>query len=441
MPYLVTKREPRTVEISVEDLFLDLVSDKNAAPVSNTERTGTYTRFYKELPKRMLEVLDIEKCIEILEAYHMKHRELLNELKNPRYSHQIQVDILKELRGLGFYGDSIELQNNIKSETEQRGYIYSDIYTTFFTPKRSSTPGRRKWRQIDAPRDDLKEALRELKNILEKFMGGCFYHTSAFAYIPKRRAVDAGIKHQRNKSNWFLKMDFSNFFGSTTPTFVIDMMSMIYPFSEIVKTERGKSALANCLELCFLDGGLPQGTPISPLLTNIIMIPIDYKLSNHLAKKKIESPNDDTRYGFIYTRYADDIHISNRMNFDYKTVEKYVIRVLKEFHAPFSLNESKTKYGSTAGANWMLGFMLNQEGNITVGHRRLKRLKATLTNYILDRKNGTPWCLQEVQTMMGEISYCKSIEKDQVDVLISRLSRKYGDIESAIRADLKSASQ
>lgn len=428
MPYVVTRLTPRKREVKLEDLLMDAVTDQMMRPVTNAEETGTRTFFYKEIDQAKLNELNIPSQIQALEYFYENNKHLLEELEHPSYNHKLQAELIRR-----YGGHNLE---KIAGELSDRGYSYSDIYNTFYVPKRSSKTGRKKWRQIDAPREDLKEALKTLKNMFEILMDGCFYHTAAFAYIPKRRTVDLGIKHQNNKSNWFLKMDFSNFFSSTTPEFIMRMLSIIYPFSEIVKDPKGKVILENCLRFCVLDGGLPQGTPMSPILTNIIMIPIDHKLSNALYKRKEISPKG-YEYGYVYTRYADDLYISNRIKFDYQEIETYVNKVLEHFHAPFQLNKEKTRYGSIAGSNWMLGYMLNQEHEITVGHKRRRQLKAAISNYMMDRKNGRPWDLEEIQVLNGEISYCKSIEKNNIEGLLDNMSKKFGNIRAAIKEDLR----
>ena len=428
MPYLTTRVKPRKSEISIIDILECLVSEKMMKPITNTEATGTRTIFYDSVDPKRLERLNIPGQIETLQLFYEQNKYLLEELESPTYNHKLQAQLVKK------HGRTNT--EAISAELKSRGYEYSDIYETFYVPKSSSKPGAMKWRQIDSPRDDLKNALSILKTMFEVMMDGCFYHTSAFAYIPKRRTVDLGIKHKNNKSNWFLKMDFSDFFGSTTPAFIMNMLSIIFPFSEIVKFPNGREALENVLRFCVLDGGLPQGTPMSPLLTNIIMIPIDHKLSNALNKKKYTSPSGK-EYGLIYTRYADDIHISCRIKFDWREIEAYVNKVLAYFNAPFKLNPQKTRFASNAGANWILGYMLNQNHEITVGAKRKKQLKATLTNYMLDRQNGNPWELTDVQVLNGELAYCRSIEKDNIENLMKKLSSKYGNIEAAIKADLK----
>lgn len=183
----------------------------------------------------------------------------------------------------------------------------STLYETFHIPKRSGG-----LRRIDAPKPELMNALRNLKTIFEEDFRA-LYHTSAFAYVKNRCTVDAVKRHQKNNSKWFGKLDLHDFFGSTTLDYVIKMFSMVFPFSEIVKFPNGEAELRKALDLAFLNGGLPQGTPLSPLITNVMMIPVDYKLANAFR--------DFDKQRFIYTRYADDFIISSKVDFDVHRVE------------------------------------------------------------------------------------------------------------------------
>jgi hypothetical protein len=300
----------------------------------------------------------------------------------------------------------------------------ASLYHTFYIPKNSGG-----LRRIDAPEPELADALRELKTLFETRMFS-LYHTTAFAYVRGRSTVDAIKRHQRNESKWFLKLDFSDFFGSTTPEFAFGMLSEIFPFSEIVKREDGAAELKKALGLCFLNNGLPQGTPISPFLTNITMLPADHKLSNGLR-------NFDSRR-FVYTRYADDILISCKIDFDKDSVQKFVTDTLREVHAPFTVNPIKTRYGSAAGRNWNLGLMLNNDNKITVGHQRKKEFKAMLDNYIRDRNTENTWDIHDIQVLNGLISYYKMVEKDYICYLIQQCGKKHGaDIEYCIKSDLQ----
>jgi hypothetical protein len=258
------------------------------------------------------------------------------------------------------------------------------------------------------------------------------YHTSAFAYICGRCTQKAVQRHQANGSNWFLKLDFKNFFGNTTPEFLLSQMEMTFPFSYITKNPHGRDALAKALDLCFLNGGLPQGTPISPMLTNLMMIPIDHALYN-----KFRDFNDQY---FVYTRYADDLLISSRHGFVPKEAEDFVSQILKQFNASFAVNPAKTRYGSRAGSNWNLGLMLNKDNVITLGHKRKKQLKAMINNYLSERKGGVVWSKNELQVLYGHINYHLLIEKLYTEYVLNSYADKFGvGVIASLRADLKKA--
>lgn len=292
-------------------------------------------------------------------------------------------------------------------------------YHTFKIPKKSGG-----WRVIDAPNEELKTAQRYLKAILETQFSA-LYHTSAFAYIKGRSTIDALRKHQFNKSKWFVKFDFSDFFGSINKEFMMRMLSQIYPFNEVVRIKVGRELLEKALSLCFLPnnnlknpeiGKLPQGTPISPMLTNLIMIPIDYEINKELR---------DLKDNYIYTRYADDIIISCAVEFDYNIIGNIIIKVLKKFDAPLYLNRKKTRYGSSSGQNWNLGLMLNKDNDITIGHKKKKIFKAMLTNFIINLKNNAYMVKHDIQVLNGHINYYKAIEPNYINYIISKYSRKF----------------
>ena len=300
----------------------------------------------------------------------------------------------------------------------------STLYETFHIPKKSGG-----LRRIDAPKPELMNALRNLKTIFEEDFHA-LYHTSAFAYVKSRCTVDAVKRHQKNNSKWFGKLDLHDFFGSTTLDYVIKMFSMVFPFSEIVKFPNGEAELRKALDLAFLNGGLPQGTPLSPLITNVMMIPVDYKLANAFR--------DFDKQRFVYTRYADDFIISSKVDFDVHRVEKLVVDTLHEFGAPFTINESKTRYGSSAGRNWNLGVMLNKDNEITVGHKKKRQFQSMLYNYITDKRKGISWPREDIQTMQGLHSYYRMVEPETIDAIVKHTNEKMEtDVLRLIKDDLR----
>lgn len=300
----------------------------------------------------------------------------------------------------------------------------STLYETFHIPKKSGG-----LRRIDAPKPELMNALRNLKTIFEEDFHA-LYHTSAFAYVKNRCTVDAVKRHQKNNSKWFGKLDLHDFFGSTTLDYVIKMFSMVFPFSEIVKFPNGEAELRKALDLAFLNGDLPQGTPLSPLITNVMMIPVDYKLANAFR--------DFDKQRFIYTRYADDFIISSKVDFDVHRVEKLVVDTLHEFGAPFTINESKTRYGSSAGRNWNLGVMLNKDNEITVGHKKKRQFQSMLYNYVTDKRKGISWPREDIQTMQGLHSYYRMVEPETIDAIVKHTNEKMEtDVLRLIKDDLR----
>ena len=297
----------------------------------------------------------------------------------------------------------------------------STLYHSFEIPKRHGG-----LRPIDAPRPAFMQALNELKSILEETLR-CPYHTAAFAYVKGRCHKDAVVRHQRNKSKWFLKLDFHDFFGSTTYEFVIRQLKEIFPFSEIFKSW-GKEYLEKALTLCFLHGGLPQGTPTSPLLTNLMMIPIDHAIS---AYCRDSSPH------LVYTRYADDISISSDLSFKWQDVENSLREIIEHFKAPFAFNREKTHYGSVSGRNWLLGLMLNKDNEITVGHAKKKNYTHMVHSFLLDYKNGNRWSVEDTQHLAGLTSYYVSIQKDVFENITKSYSQKIGvDFYGAVKSIL-----
>lgn len=380
MVYVTKMQSPMYSQMSVEDFLLN----DDASLVVNPNISNTRTVVFDETPRRLWEKIDVPGLILKLEAFNTAN------------------DALRQVPR-------------------------ENLYHTFYIPKSSGHGLRR----IDAPCDELMNALRNLKTIFENDFG-VLYHTSAFAYIKNRSTLSAVKRHQANESRWFAKFDLSNFFGSTTLDFVMQQFSTIFPFSEIVVLESGRTELRKALELSFLNGGLPQGTPISPLITNVMMIPVDFRLTKQLHEF------EGTK--MIYTRYADDFLVSSKYDFNCGKVEQVIRDTLAEFGAPFNLNTEKTRYGSSAGRNWNLGVMLNKDNEITVGYRKKKQFQAMLTNYVLDTQHGHPWQLEDVRVLDGYRNYYKMVEGDTIDRIVKHIGNKFGaDIPLLIKRDLRGA--
>ena len=452
MIYVTTSATVRKHQVNFDDLF----SDKTSSDWGTRGKpSDTVTKVYDRLPSK-LRTTPISRYILMLHDFNAKYYDkTLAQIKqfealSPKDRYKVKDTSSKIAELYGEYAaaeDEIreaEIMKQIEMLENEMETSPEYAYRTFDLRKKSAPAGvptyklpKKHRRTINAPNHELYNVLAELKLLLEYIMPEN-YHTSAYAYVKGRCTVDAIKKHQQWDSHWFAKFDFSNFFGSTTLPWLIKQLETIYPFSTIMMTEfrrgntvyNGREELIKALELCFLDGGLPQGTPISPLITNIMMIPFDHIVSNKLGKDMDER--------FCYTRYADDIHISCHVSFNVKEIEKYIIDVLHDLEAPFSLNTAKTHYGSRAGGNWNLGLMLNKDNKITVGSENKRMLKADLNNFYLDHKNGLDWELSKVYQLQGKLSYYKSIETEVINMIIAGFNKKYHtDIEKLIKSKIK----
>lgn len=283
---------------------------------------------------------------------------------------------------------------------------YSSCYTTFSIPKASGG-----YRIISAPNELLKEAHTEIADILYNNIG-LRYHDCCFSYFPHRCVKDALLVHRAFDSHWFLKMDLKDFFPNTNKEFIIAQLNKLLPIAEMgtVRMTLTDRVLDKLADFCLLNGGLPQGAPLSPMITNLIMIPIDYELQKRFTDMRMR-----------YTRYADDILISSRVKSNPATIVNIVREVLTEQNAPYIINNDKTRYGSRAGANWNLGLMLNKDNNITVGHKRKQQIKAGVYNMLRDFSNGVRWDYEQVTALLGNVAYMQSIEPQYTAFMIRRI--------------------
>lgn len=143
----------------------------------------------------------------------------------------------------------------------------------------------KKQRTIHAPRVALK--------LIQKWIG---YHLCkaavqdehVFGFVPGRSAVQAAAMHCG--AHWVYSLDIENFFPSTPQSLVETRLRELgYP-------AHGADMIG---ALCCIGGGLAQGSPASPVLSNLVFGPLDRafgSLANEL--------------GVRYTRYADDIVFS-----------------------------------------------------------------------------------------------------------------------------------
>lgn len=453
MPFITIPISPKEYQISFDDIINGLSKTAYEKLGVNSERSNDTRTVYRDVvPKRLLDALDVEGLYRAINTFMREHNYMysadipsqyetfylhkkgkgLPTLFKYFYSHEVKTTKLPKkfcqtlcsLTSPLFRSHNHKEHEELLEKTVSNVVEYASKYCRGVDADGVKKAIKDNFRRIDAPMEGLKHVQDEMRNIL-KYKFFAKHHTIAFSYIEKRCTVDAVKRHQENNSRWFLKLDLKNFFNSVTPEFLVNQLEMIYPFSEVIKAH-GKQIFVDFFKVCFLEGGLPQGTPISPDLTNIMMIPIDHVLAK-MARE--HSPH------LCITRYADDLIVSSEYSFRWTEVQKEIISILKRCNAPFELNTSKTHYGSSAGRNWNLGIMLNKDNDITVGHQKIREFKASIFNFFDDYLKGEFWSREELNALSGTIAWYRMVEADKVDQIIDKYNKKFGlDLKKTIKA-------
>lgn len=192
----------------------------------------------------------------------------------------------------------IEKFKNLKSRIDVAGLLEIDdkslrfflfaehkesLYKTFYIPKKNGDK-----RLISAPNKKLKKIQEKLAYILNLIYNP---KICAYGFVRNKSVVDNAKRHIKKQD--ILNIDLKDFFTQFHFGRVRGML-LSKPY------ELGKEAATTIAQLTCHNGFLPQGAPTSPILTNMLCVPLDNSLMQ-FAKK----------YGLTYTRYADDLTFSS----------------------------------------------------------------------------------------------------------------------------------
>lgn len=293
--------------------------------------------------------------------------------------------------------------NNLAHHTGvSYGYLRSIVsrsgakqsYRTFKIHKRPDGRGNRQYRVISVPSPKLKNTLTWItKNILNHVQP----HHSSTAFAPQSKIIESASLHCGCK--WLVKIDIKNFFESISEISVYRVFlrlgyeplisfELARLCTKLSKNKRSWESFSKCWHTHYVRekipayfnyriGYLPQGAPTSPMLSNLVMLDLDSKLS------KLASEGNLT-----YTRYADDFAISSHDpklgREGCKVIIKAVYKLLLEYG--FSPNTAKTKICTPGSRKMILGLLVN--GNEPRLPRNFKENLRQHFYYLTHEKHG-----------------------------------------------------
>lgn len=236
-------------------------------------------------------------------------------------------------------------------------------YINFQLPKKTGG-----FRKISAPMPDLKAAQTW---ILENILNSIKVHEAAHGFLPEKNIVSNAETHVGAKI--VVNFDLENFFPTITYNRVKGMFHS-FGYSDAIATVLALICTAPETEEVEIDGktffvavgerALPQGSPASPMISNIVSRRLDKSLSK--IAENLE---------FKYTRYADDLTFSAADKDADVSKLMTQIRFVVEKQG-FKVNESKTRVLRTGRQQEVTGIVVNEK--ISLDRKTLRKFRAVL---------------------------------------------------------------
>ncbi|MDH5572502.1 MAG: retron Ec67 family RNA-directed DNA polymerase/endonuclease, partial [Gammaproteobacteria bacterium] len=287
-------------------------------------------------------------------------------------------------------------------------------YTSFAIPKKSGGT-----RTILAPSAQLKSLQSSLSTLLldcideinavntKKYT---YKHALSHGFARECSIMTNAVMHlnQKNVLNIDLKDFFDSFnFGRVRGFFIKNNHFKLDPHIATV-----------IAQIACYDNKLPQGSPCSPVITNLITHSLDIKLAL-LASK----------YSCVYSRYADDMTFSTRKSlFPHKIMRHrdgkvfYTGKILRETikRAGFSINDKKTRIQYKDSRQDVTGLIVNKKPNVKKEYWRTVRSQCNNLFHTgtFFKKTDTGEEEGNINELEGQLNFI-----DQVD-LFNRLRQK-----------------
>jgi retron-type reverse transcriptase len=291
-------------------------------------------------------------------------------------------------------------------------------YIRFKIPKK--TGGER---LISAPMPRLKRLQQWiLKQILEKLP----IHPNAHGFCLNRSIVSNAQPHVG--SEIVINFDLKDFFPSISYRRVKGLFKS-FGYSELAATIFALLSTEADREKVELDGViyhvaleeryLPQGSPASPALTNLLCRCLDRRLTT-MAEKQ----------GFVYTRYADDLTFSSSQD------NPRVCNLLRGTETivqqeGLMINQEKTRILRRGRQQEVTGIVVNDK--LSVDRKTLKKFRALLYQIEKEGLEGKTWGKSSdiVASIKGFANFVAMVSPEKGAKLKEQIQAILGKIEGS----------
>jgi len=232
-------------------------------------------------------------------------------------------------------------------------------------------------RKLGIPNVQDRVIQQALHQVLSSYWEPLFSDNS-YGFRPNRSAHDA-IREARSTilsgKKWVVDIDLKSFFDEVNHDILMRELRTVVTDKRILKLV-GRYLTAPMVEK---DGtrskrtkGAPQGGPLSPLLANIYLTPLD----RELEKRKLP-----------FTRYADDVAIyAGSRRAAERILSDIVEWIEKSLKIP--VNREKSKFGKSDDTAY-LGITIHADGEMEVESKRVERMKDRIRELWDARQNLT----------------------------------------------------
>lgn len=257
-----------------------------------------------------------------------------------------------------------------------------EAYRQFHIPKKSGGV-----RVITAPDGELKDILTTLAFIFSELY---IPTPNAMAFTWGRSVADNARAHVGH--HYVLNLDLKDFFTSITAMDVERGLNRI-GISPLVSRDLASICTYPVCENHRIRNVLPQGSPASPILSNICAMTLDRRLEG-LAR----------RFHLTYTRYADDMTFSSNHSVyhDDGDFMRELYRIITE--CGFTVNPSKTRLQKRGARQEVTG--LNVGDRMNVSRLYVKTLRVII-HHIATNDHPTK---HDVNVAKGKLNYLRMVK-------------------------------